>query len=257
MTSKTISPNTLTSSGKLDSRAKPDGSAKMTVIRSDQFATTKDNSFYSNSVGSFRASWSNDLVGGNAGGKIKLTFDENSESQLAFQLPQIYDHIIFDYDLYIPSNYNQTTNANNKFFRIWQTSYTDTHQCGASLRPNAAHDGGSRVYTERRAVGGPGTGEVGGISYDQFITVGDLGTWVHVTMEFTAPVYGNNTSVDYGDGKIEIYKNRNLVAWNYGIPSMGGDVPQGWKEGYIMGFTNSPLENPTYIYIDNFVVRGE
>ncbi len=261
-----VNPNT----NLLDWSYDENGDPKFRTIRNDTFDSVIDSSFYTSETGNYYISHDTANVGGNTGGKVKLRFTGNvsetvdAMAQLTFTLPRIFKELIFEYDLYVPANYSHTIpsdNANNnKFLRLWQTTYGFYHagnKCGASLFANS---GNSTLIPECMHFGdgvGPGIGW-GDTSDTGFIGAADKGAWMHVKVHAKAATVGNNFSeggTTCGDGFIRFYKNDVLSARNEKMASIGTGA-QGWKYGYLMGAANSGFRVDTDFYIDNLVIIG-
>lgn len=261
----------LAATSQLDSAAGEDGLIAFQLIRSDSFDSSIDLGFYTSETGNYYAYHDTANVGGNSGGKVRLHFVGNASdtadaiAQLSFTLPAIYSELEFEYDLFIPSNYSHVVPSdsvnNNKFFRLWQTTYNSlvtANKIGASLFANS---GNSDLTTEAQHFGdGSGIGVGwGDHAFSNFIGAADKGAWMRVKVHALAPTVGGNYSqggTTVGDGFIRIYKNDVLTAYNDRIASIGAGA-QGWKYGYIMGAANSGFRVDTDLYIDNLVIRGK
>ena len=249
-------------------------SGALTLLKQDNFSTGIDSVFYTNEAGSGFIAASTDVVGGNSSQKVKFSFMGNVDStidaaaQLAFTLDQLYQELVIDFDLYIPTNYSHVVPSdnsnNNKFFRLWQNTYADTtagQHFGASTFANS---GDSSLCTEMQHFGsgvGPGVGDNDN-SYANFITTADHGNWISIRIHVQAGTVGGNyqfTNVNgtfwRGDGFVRIYKNNVLTAYNNTMPAIGSG-PQGWRYGYLLGYANSGFRQDTFLYLDNLTING-
>jgi len=193
---------------------------------------------------------------GRSGKGLKFTFIGNSSStvdatsEARFDLGAIYTDISIEYDLFIPTNYSHVVPSdradNNKFFRLWQKTYGDIttgNQLGASMLANS---GGSVLGTDYQMFPGWGT-STAIVQYKSFITSADLGKWHTIKIW----VKSGASLGDYGF--IKIYKNGNLIIEDKGLPVIN-KLTQGWRYGYILGWSNSGFRQTTNLYVDNVVM---
>jgi len=259
MTSKTINANVLTSSGKFDSTAKSDGLPKNTVIRSDQFVTGINATFYaaSDKTTDYCTAFSGTLDGRSLSA-VMVTFNAGTspDAKLSIGLTQKYRELWFDFDLFIPSDFLRSGNSNNKFFRLWGDSYADINtllgqKVGASMWGSDVNSGYARLQCDAGFDQGGGAGSISAIggSDQNFIAPSDCGHWMHVTLYAKAPTSGTS------NGIIRISKNGTVSAEYLTVPDIG-NAYLGYKNAYILGWPNSPYVNETHFYIANLVIRG-
>lgn len=266
MTSKSINANVLTSTGKLDSLAAPDGSPKMTVIRSDQFVTGINGGFYTASGAG--TEWCTPFSGaldGKTLNAVDVRFNAGAtpNAKLAIGLPQKYTELWFEFDLFVPANFLRSGNANNKFFRLWGDAYGDIdtllgQKVGASMWGSDVNSGYAKLTCDVSAPVDGSSGSTGprGTSDQTFIAPADCGHWMHISIYAKAPTLGGNINADVGNGIIRISKNGVVAAESLTVPNMG-NAYLGYKNAYILGWPNSPYVNETHFYIANLVIRGE
>ena len=266
MTSKTISPNILTSSGKLDSRAKPDGSAKMTVIRSDQFVNGYSPSFYA------ALDQSSDYCSnfyGTLGGRlvhavdIKYNINDQTNAHLSMNLLGYYKELYIDYDLFIPANYYKTGTANNKLIRIWRDNYIDSasglgQHVGASMWTSSVGDGSGKLRCDcamEQVIDGTWSTSSRGTTDDLFIPIAEAGSWVHITVYVRVPTHAGDVSKNVGDGIIRIFKNGVVSCEITDLHTVGAG-PQEFGNMYLMGWANAAYAEETHFYVTKLVLRG-
>lgn len=167
-------------------------------------------------------------------------------SELRFDLGGNYKELTIQFDLYIPANYehrNSTGPDNNKFFRLWHTSggySTDDEKIGASLKPSSSSTGSGMVM-EWRDTANEGVGVQDSAS--NFIVPNDYGKWTKFVIYVKSPT-------DSTPAVMRFYKNGTLftqttAAINY-IPGT-----QGYRYGYLLGWSNSGFNQETVFYMDN------
>ncbi|MBK8163195.1 MAG: hypothetical protein IPK65_08620 [Gammaproteobacteria bacterium] len=193
------------------------------------------------------------------------TVEANFWSEQRFDLGTPHKDIWFRYWLRVPTNFKHgyvgTTNTNNKLFALWMDGY-ETHGFGPSLiwgfwlpSETPGTDYGSEISFHIKE-GGPG-GAGGEQQRARFITYPtDQSRWMQVV--FHAKASTNNTS---HDGVVQMWRRwENETDFtmlherlHLNIPSPKGG-PDGWKAGYLMGWSNPGYEEDTEWLIDSFTV---
>lgn len=152
----------------------------------------------------------------------------------------------FQYQLFIPSNYYHRVNSgasNNKFLAAYAVPYGVGYQVNLSNDPNGS--GGSNLTLhyfndEHEQTPIP--------LYNNFISTGDLGKWMAVTVQVAAPT-GEGTN----DGIVKVWKNGTQIANITNLGAYGGSNNY-INEVYYLGWANAGFTNTTVMYIDNVVV---
>lgn len=153
------------------------------------------------------------------------------------------------FQVYIPSNYahrNTPSSDNNKFWRQWCTTYSQT-ELGSSLvaTNNADPLAGSDLILERcdfyHPMGPDGMPTVVG-----FIAPADFGTWIDVQMYFKL-----GADVGGAGARMIVWKNGTQVADTGAFVNDPGAWPNRFTAGYMLGYSNSGFDSLTELYIDN------
>lgn len=175
----------------------------------------------------------------------------DATAECRFDLGAYYRELTIKFDLYIPNGSESWGGAayahrgdspnNNKFFRLWPTTYDDQGKVGAST---FAQSGFSSINTEYNR--GSGMGEYvanGNARSNNFITSADLGTWMAIQIYVKAPT---STTL----GTVRIHKNGSVAEMYDGITYHSTAV-NGYRYGYLLGWSNSGFASTTYLQIDN------
>ena len=196
---------------------------------------------------------------GNPGYALQFTFTgtasgSDATAEQRFDLGALYSELTITFDLYVPdgaeawggaayAHRNDSPN-NNKFFRLWPVTYDDRTKVGASLL-RSSNQGVSVSDTRSEwAVDGGGVGTKGAAAAS-IITPSDLGTWIAIKLYCKAAT----ASVD---GTLQIYKNGALIIDNDGtVDNYHAEHPEGWRFGYLFGWSNSGFDATTYLQVDN------
>lgn len=164
-------------------------------------------------------------------------------SELRFDLGNYYNELAIQFDLYIPANYehrNSDGPDNNKFFRLWSETYNDKEKVGASIMPQGS--GESRIGSDYRKTAAKGV-STAIVSANDFITSKDYGKWVKIVIYIKAATDTNNFI-------LKIYKNGALhLSDSHNNNYVAGT--QGYRRGYLLGWSNSGFNQDTVFYIDN------
>jgi hypothetical protein len=171
--------------------------------------------------------------------------DEDSWSELRFDLGKLNTELWMQYDLYIPANYkHRGPGNNNKFLRLWGNDYADYEKIGISTWATS-----SNIYSSLQgdwnSTGG-GIGPSGDLSSD-FINATDLGKWMTVKIYVKAPTASAR-------GTMKVWKNGVIKLDNTGeINNYNAANPHAYRYGYLLGWANSGFAQDTDMYIDNVV----
>lgn len=165
-------------------------------------------------------------------------------AEARFDLGAEYREVTISFDIFIPENYwhrNGDSADNNKLFRLWQSDYKDREKVGASLN-RQGDSGDSLVGGDYRQKSSWGMSTAVNSSQD-FITSNDRGKWMAISIYVRA-------ASDTESAIIRIHKNGKQhfedVFDNNHIPGA-----QGFRYGYLLGWSNSGYSEETTFYIDN------
>ena len=169
---------------------------------------------------------------------------EDGWAEARFDLGAQYTELTISFDIFIPDNYRHRkgdTSHNNKLFRLWQSDYKDREKLGATLYPQG-DSGDSLVGGDYRKASNLGMSSAVNTSRD-FITSDDRGKWMAVSIYVRA-------ASDTQPAIIRIHKNgkqhfEDVFDNNY-IPGT-----QGFRYGYLLGWSNTGYSEETTFYIDN------
>jgi hypothetical protein len=175
-----------------------------------------------------------------------------------FNLGNGYEDIWLRYWVRVPINFEHGTGelSNNKFFSMWMDAYSSKGE-GATVFWNfwRDSDGGSSItvaYNDGNY--GPSGGQA---QRKKFIRVpDDRGRWMEVVFNAKA-----STSADSLDGYIGFWRRwegeqeftqlHEVQGVNLATPA---EVPNGWANGYLMGYANASYATDTEWLIDDFEV---
>jgi len=193
--------------------------------------------------------------------RFRFPGGSNSYSEQRFDLGQAHREIWIRYSLRVPTNFTHRFTGgpnNSKFFAIWMDAY-QAEGNGATVTwefwPGADRSGGSEMAYNVAPGGRTASG--GQLMHNPFIRVPeDRGRWMHVVLHVVAA-----TSQTSNDGLIETF-----VRWDgeSGFRQLHSDSradigpastgPQGWKAGYVMGWSNPGYDEETEWLMDDFTV---
>ncbi len=175
-----------------------------------------------------------------------------------FDLGGDYREAWYKYWIRVPENYTHSTSSpsNNKFFATWMDGYSsqgDGPTAFWNLMSNGS--GGSSIAVSYSDGGYSVAG--GQMQIQPFIKVPeDRGRWMEVVYRVKA-----SSNAGTSDGEIEFWRrweNESSFTQIHDvenallpIPSAG---PNGWSEGYIMGWANAPYSQDTEWLLDGFHV---
>lgn len=169
----------------------------------------------------------------------------DADAEARFDLKKEYTDILIEFDLFIPTNYKHVMpsdkTANNKFLRLWQTTYSVGEQVGAGtlVQDNST---ASIIGTDYKRFQNWGI-STGVKQSRDFISAADLGQWISVKIYASAPT-------DEHNGTLKIYKNKHVILDDTGIANILPGT-QGWRYGYLLGWANSGFREDTILYMDN------
>lgn len=182
----------------------------------------------------------------------------DSFAEQRFDLGTPHKDIWFRYSLRVPTNFEHRTNdpSNMKLFALWMDG--DQGKGGGStvvwqIRPNGSN-GSVAVFSSSP---GQFTGTGGELQSSPFISSpADQGRWMQVVLHVKAAT--DRTS---NDGVIELWRRWDgeqsftqiHEALNADI-APAPDGPEGWKAGYIMGWSNPGYDVDTEWLMDEFTV---
>lgn len=222
------------------------GVANAGVILEDDFESGSAKKFWTSMVDVTVAKLPEQT--GRTGNAMRFLFkgvasDKDSWSEARFDLGRDYEQLSIEFDLFVPSNYQHRRPSdntdNNKFFRIWRTTYDDVEKLGAST---LGQNGGSLIGSDYRVQASWGQ-STAVKSASGFIGSSDLGKWMTVKIDVRA-------ATDSSLGTIKIYKNGKLHLEDNSIKNHIAGT-QGYRYGYLLGWANSGFSVDTILYIDN------
>lgn len=205
-------------------------------------------------IGTTSVSLSSDRAhGGSRAAKFHFAGDPaitgDAWSELRFDLGAVHPELWIRYQLYIPGNYAHRdadgASDNNKFIRLWGSTYDDLEKAGASTWLDSPPDGFSALITDWNRHG-DGIGPKGG-AFDRFIGPADRGTWIDVMIHAKAA-----TATAFGG--MRFWKNGVLAI--DGTGTMDNYTPgeaHGYRYGYLLGWANTGFAADTDLYIDDVV----
>jgi len=173
-----------------------------------------------------------------------VAITEDGWAEARFDLGGYYEQLSIRFDLYVPLNYEHRDSGsgnNNKFFRLWNETYNDLEKIGATTY-NESTSGESGIGSDYRLASSWGMSSSVKKASD-FITTADKGNWVSIVIYIKA-------ATDSKPAELRIYKNGRLhledkLNINY-VPGT-----QGYRHGYLLGWSNSGFTQETIFYIDN------
>lgn len=176
-------------------------------------------------------------------------------SEQRFDIGQAQPELWIRYWLRVPTNFRHgdTSPTNNKFFALWMDDYSQ-HGDGPTIVWNFWRDGdtdNSRFTFSVSETGGPGGGHHS--DYPEFIrSPEDQGRWMQVVLYAKM-----STDAQSMDGEARIYRRwededdltliGETTGKNFSAPA---DGPNGWKGGYIMGWSNPAYDEDTEWLLD-------
>jgi hypothetical protein len=175
----------------------------------------------------------------------------DSGAECRFDMGALYSEVTIEFDLYVPDGteawggaaYFHRTDSpnNNKFFRLWGSTYSDREKVGASLWRTAS--GGSNTNAEWSVGGGIGENGTSG-QRAELIGSADLGAWMAVKFYVKAPTASTG-------GIVQIWKNGALLIERANLANYTEGELHAYRYGYLFGAANSGFDSTTYLIIDN------
>lgn len=191
---------------------------------------------------------------------LRFRYPAGSEwAEQRFSIGTAHSELWMSFWLRVPENFHHNnpsgSAANNKLFSLWMDGYSadgDGSTVNMEFRPDGSA-GGSRFYVKttrgRNNVTGGDQGSV------PFIRVPEhRGKWMNLVIRVVA-----ESSEDKSDGTVEVWRkwdgdssytkthDRNNQPLR--LPASG---PQGFSNGYLMGYANATYSENTEFLIDDF-----
>lgn len=185
-----------------------------------------------------------------------------SWTEQRFSIGSAHQELWMSFWLRVPVNFhhqNPSTSANNKLLSLWMDDYSakgDGSTVNMEFRPDGS--GNSRFYVKttkgRYNVTGGDQGSVSFISVPEH-----RGKWMNLVIRVVA-----ESSEDKSDGTVEVWrkwegessytKTHDRTNQPLRLPASG---PQGFSNGYLMGWANASYEVDTEFLIDDFKLSTE
>lgn len=176
------------------------------------------------------------------------SLDADAWSELRFDLGAVYPDLWLRYRLFIPANFTHrdaTGSDNNKFIRLWGSTYDDLEKVGASTWLDSPADGHSSLIVDWNSHG-DGIGPKGSVR-ERFIAAADRGTWMDVMIHATAATATTR-------GTFQVWKNGTLAIDGTGtVDNYTAGGAHGYRYGYLLGWANSGFTQDTDLFIDDVV----
>lgn len=190
---------------------------------------------------------------GNHSLRFRYAAGQNMAEQ-RFHLGSAHPEIWYKYWIRVPINYSHASGSpsNNKFFATWMDGYSKDGD-GPTVYWNLLGNGesGSNIAVSHSTGGYTIAG--GQMDSTPFITVpDDRGRWMEVIIHIVA-------STSTKEGLIELWRRwEDEQAYtkihevrNASLPIPSGG-PEGWNNGYLMGWANAPYSKDTEWLLDHF-----
>lgn len=173
-----------------------------------------------------------------------------------FHLGSAHPEIWYKYWIRVPINYSHASGSpsNNKFFATWMDGYSKDGD-GPTVYWNLLGNGesGSNIAVSHSTGGYTIAG--GQMDSTPFISVpDDRGRWMEVVIHITASTSTTEGLIEFWrrwESESTYTKIHEVEGANLPIPSGG---PEGWNNGYIMGWANAPYSRDTEWLLDHFQV---
>lgn len=230
--------------------AAPVGVAPLFVENFDSGARSSGNGFTWSSSGP-RVAVSNNI---SRSGQYSLAFQygpdttgQDSSAEQRFNLGVNAQEVWFEYYLFVPQNWIHRTQApgNNKFFVAWANSYSTVGDIQIVFEYERQSDSTSEV----RVLSMNGGANVNGTKFTHLLGTSMRGQWVRVRIHLKAA-----TTSSSNDGVIRLWRDDSLV-YSYSTHALnfsGGN--NFFRNGYLLGWSNSGYTEPTTFYVDDFSV---
>jgi hypothetical protein len=178
------------------------------------------------------------------------TVDTYTNPEQGFGLGRNLGEIWIEFQLWVPSDYAHGTgggNHNNKFIRLWNTSYTeDVIKTGMSTWPQSGFSTRSEFQTDRVVVAGPPVQIGPGDSPTANLPTSAYGVWTRVGQD-----YKRRTSGGADDSRVKLWLDGSLVLDRNGTGALYDSVNAGYARGYIFGSSNG-FDTQVTLYADAF-----
>jgi hypothetical protein len=202
-----------------------------------------------------------DRITGRGGGVLHLIFRGKpprvgSMAEQRFRLDRKVTELWFEFDIYIPDNYQHRSPGNDKFFALWESAYSnqqiDQGELFGVLWPTSSRG-------PRHAIGKPGDaylalpGNLRGSSVNRqlatvpnFITDQERGRWNNFRLH-----YRLSSNAMANDGALDVWWNgvRRVSGSNRALPSVSAG--RFIQHGYLLGAASAGYDADTHFRIDN------
>jgi uncharacterized protein YjdB len=171
-------------------------------------------------------------------------------SEIRFDMGAIREEFWMEYYLYVPENYEhrRDNTYHNKFLALWGSrGYDEGNQLFLFINTWPARDAGwiSGAYVAAWAD----DDQVSAYN-DLFNFIGDAhrGTWIRVRYHVRPA-----TTATAKDGIVEMWRDDTQLMSYHSVPFFH-PVENGFRNGYLMGWSSSGFTEETHIFIDDFKV---
>lgn len=154
----------------------------------------------------------------------------------------------------VPSNFTHPVGGgNNKFFAIWSDVYSETSSSTVVWEMRPTSGGSNNIYFHYNV---PGSDVGSDMQYIPFINVStDRGRWMQVVLhvKLATGVGANNGLIEFyrrWDGESSFTRLHYLDSAN--LYPQSGNI--GFRNGYLMGWANSPYAADTEWLVDDFEI---
>ena len=187
-----------------------------------------------------------------------------SSAEQRFRLGQGAPEIWLEYDFMVPVNFfhRMSTSTNNKFLALWEENYTGVAADGVTPTPLLAFEfrpmndsptragevGSSYLYLH----GEDRTGKMhGGLGNKWLSAFGswNRGKWIQIRVHVKLA-----TDDSTNDGLVELFADGNLVISAPNLPFHSTASGHYFRNGYLLGWSNSGYDADTEFKIDDFKV---
>ncbi len=189
------------------------------------------------------------------GGSADITDDARAE--LRYVLGQNMNDVYIQWYQYFPNgteglgpkwSHRSASPSNNKFIRLWADVYSAfTIKVGASLWPTSGGD--SSLLPDYGTSQTSGIGPYGLSGDTQGVTDARRGRWVQFVYHAKTATSANN------DGVIQLWVDGTLTIDHASVPLYPqGGIGNYFRNGYLMGWSNSGFAQTTHTYIDDVTI---
>ena len=174
-------------------------------------------------------------------------------SEIRFDMAAIRGELWIEYYLYVPENYEhrRDNTYHNKFLALWGSKgYDEGNQLFLFINTWPAKDAGwlSGAYVAAWADDDQVS------AYDDlFNFIGDVhrGTWIRVRYHVRPA-----TTATAKDGIVEMWRDDTQLMSYHSVPFFH-PVENGFRNGYLMGWSSSGFTEETHLFIDDFMLYIE